>query len=131
MHAPPARVLHRTVKGWKTPGDTIVISGASRFRNPFTFAMAYELGYAREGDTEAARQATYSAFQEWINGNRSMWDSDEGRRAHRKILDGLPGLRGKNIACRCPLPPEGQPDYCHGVILLRRANRPETTGGCA
>jgi len=31
-------------------------------------------------------------------------------------------FRGKNLACRCPLPERGKPDYCPVVRLLRIAN---------
>ena len=54
------------------------------------------------------------AFREWIyDTNRSEL--------------GLPAtdeLRGKNLACWCPLPKPGEPDYCHAAILLEIANAP-------
>lgn len=31
-------------------------------------------------------------------------------------------LRGRDIACWCPLPVEGQPDFCHGAFLKDLAN---------
>jgi hypothetical protein len=31
-------------------------------------------------------------------------------------------LRGKTLACWCPLPAEGEPDICHGAVLLEIAN---------
>lgn len=33
-------------------------------------------------------------------------------------------LRGKSLACWCPLPPPGEPDHCHAAILLEIANDP-------
>jgi hypothetical protein len=80
--------------------------------------MAYELGYAQHGDVEQARKAVVGAFEDWLRGNRLMWQSEEGDRARQRILDGLPGLRGKNLACYCP---EGSP--CHADVLLRLAAR--------
>jgi len=35
----------------------------------------------------------------------------------------LKHLRGKNIACWCPLPENGEPDMCHGAVLLELANQ--------
>lgn len=32
-------------------------------------------------------------------------------------------LRGKNLACWCPLPEPGQPDHCHAAVLLELANK--------
>jgi hypothetical protein len=31
-------------------------------------------------------------------------------------------LRGCNLACWCALPKPGEPDQCHGAVLLRLAN---------
>jgi hypothetical protein len=67
--------------------------------------MAYELGYAQHGDTETARAAVVGAFEDWLRGNRSMWQSE---------------LAGKNLACYCPA---GAP--CHADVLLRLANPTE------
>lgn len=38
------------------------------------------------------------------------------------LAKGLPELRGKNLACFCPLPPPGEPDRCHAAVLLEIAN---------
>lgn len=40
----------------------------------------------------------------------------------KRIAMELDRLRGRNLACWCPLPAEGQPDLCHAAILLRIAN---------
>jgi hypothetical protein len=119
--AQPHRVQRRRSKGWRTPPNTVIVTRPSRFGNPFTLAMAYELGYARHGDTEQARKAVVGAFEDWLNGNRMMWQSAEGDAARQRILDGLPELRGKNLACWCPLPEPGQPDHCHATVLLELA----------
>ena len=37
--------------------------------------------------------------------------------------DELEKLRGKNLACWCPLPKDGEPDMCHAGALLEMANR--------
>jgi len=34
------------------------------------------------------------------------------------ILEALPTLQGKNLACWCPLPRAGEPDICHAAVLL-------------
>ena len=36
-------------------------------------------------------------------------------------------LRGKNLACTCPLPKPGEPDHCHAAVLLELSNPPEGT----
>ena len=36
----------------------------------------------------------------------------------------LDELRGKNLACWCPLPEPGERDQCHAAVLLELANDP-------
>lgn len=118
----PEAVQRRRTKGWRKPDNCVIVSRPSRFGNPFTIALAYELGYAPPGDVEAARRAASEAFQSWLDGNRSMWTSARGVAARERILADLHLLRGKDLACTCPLPEPGQPDHCHRAILLRLAN---------
>ncbi len=40
------------------------------------------------------------------------------------ITDIIKGLRGKNVGCWCKLPAPGEPDICHGAVLLEIANGP-------
>jgi len=120
----PERIQRKRTKGW-TKGAAVIVTRPSRLGNPFTLDMAYELGYAAHGDTETARRSATGAFQDWLRGNRLMWQSEEGDIARQRILDALPELRGKDIACYCPLPEPGQPDHCHGAVLLELANTPE------
>ena len=122
----PVRIQRKRTRGWRKPEGAVIVTRPSRFGNPFTFAMAYELGYADHGDTETARRAVLGAFRSWLAGNRLMWQSEEGDTARQRILDGLPELRGKDLACYCPLPAEGDPDNCHAAVLLDLANQEAT-----
>jgi hypothetical protein len=45
----------------------------------------------------------------------------EARRA--EVISALASLRGKNLACWCPLPEPGKCDICHAALLLELANR--------
>lgn len=119
----PRRIQRRRTKGWRKPEGTVIVSRPSRFGNPFTFAMAYELGYADHGDRQTARKAVLGAFRSWLAGNRLMWQSEEGDAARARILADLHLLRGKDLACTCPLPAPGQPDHCHAAVLLELANQ--------
>ncbi|MEW2071979.1 DUF4326 domain-containing protein [Streptomyces sp. NPDC007346] len=122
----PTRIQRRRTKGWRKPDNTVIVTRPSRFGNPFTLGMVHELGYAQPGEIVATRRAAVGAFQDWLRGNRLMWQSEEGDTARQRLLDGLPELRGKNLACYCPLPKPGQPDYCHAAVLLKLANEPAT-----
>jgi hypothetical protein len=47
----------------------------------------------------------------------------EAQQTHyRAVIAALPTLRGKNLACWCPLPAPGDPDICHAAIYLEMAN---------
>jgi len=47
-------------------------------------------------------------------------------RRRTEVLQALPTLRSKNLACWCPLPKDGEPDSCHAAILLQLANAART-----
>lgn len=113
----PRRIQRKRTPGWTLAGATdnpngaVIADRTSRYGNPFTIALATEFGY------EQPRAAAVSAFDEWLSGNRDMWQSDEGDRRRERILDNLHRLRGRDLACACD---EG--DACHADVLIRRAN---------
>jgi hypothetical protein len=39
------------------------------------------------------------------------------------LIEMLGELRGNNLACVCPLPSDGEPDFCHAATWLEFANR--------
>ena len=41
----------------------------------------------------------------------------------QQVLETLPSLRGRNLACWCAVPKKGEPDNCHAALLLQLANR--------
>jgi HAD superfamily hydrolase (TIGR01484 family) len=47
---------------------------------------------------------------------------EELRQRRKAVLEALPALRGKKLACWCPLPETGEPDNCHAALLLELAN---------
>jgi hypothetical protein len=91
----PERIQRKRSKGWRMPENTVSVTRPGKWGNPFE--VGPELSAA-----EAVR-----LFEE-------------------NILPGLPvhELRGKNLACFCPL---GSP--CHADLLLRSANAEDRPGG--
>lgn len=118
----PRRIQRRRTKGWRLPSNAVIVSRPSRFSNPFTIAGALEWGGA--DTTEQARELCTTAFRSWLRGNRDWWMGPKADATRERILAELPKLRGKDLACYCPLPAEGQPDHCHGAVLLELANAP-------
>ncbi|MDX2702188.1 DUF4326 domain-containing protein [Streptomyces sp. PA03-6a] len=118
----PKRIQRRRVKGWRKPDNCVVVSRPSRFGNPFTIkdAIAAEMTDPRSAVTQF--------YSEWLRvGTEGHWYQETyriGRQVfdRRRILADLHLLRGKDLACTCPLPEPGQPDHCHAAVLLQLAN---------
>lgn len=97
----------------------IRVARPGRFGNPFSREAAIASGYA----TEVTWQAfVVECFRDWLGPRqhgRDWWQGPQSDERRKVILDGLPALRGKNLACWCKL---GAP--CHADVLLELANRP-------
>jgi hypothetical protein len=112
--ARPRRVQLQRRKGWRMPANTVKVDRTTPFGNPFA---------AKEHGRERA-VALYCA---WIAGQPIRAAVLPDRRtdlARRRValLRALPALRGKHLACWCPLPAEGGLDTCHAAVLLALAN---------
>ena len=86
----PIRVQRKRTKNWRMPENTIYVGRPSRYGNP------------------------------WVVGKQGIETAQEAvdlYRYHLKDRNLFPELRGKNLACFCPL---DKP--CHADILLEIAN---------
>ncbi|MDX3064013.1 DUF4326 domain-containing protein [Streptomyces sp. ND04-05B] len=121
----PVRVQLRT-KGWRKPENTVVVSWPSRFGNPFLIKDAIEAEWSQP------HRACAENYSEWLRvGTAGGWYETTYRIGkqvldRRQVLHDIRKLRGKNLACTCPLPEPGQPDHCHAAVLLKLANEPAT-----
>jgi hypothetical protein len=116
----PKRIQLSRRKGSRKPDGAVVVARLSRLGNPFTMAAYQEYMDPTASDNEA-RRACVDAFRDWLRGN--TWAAGSGPEWEQRRADylaALPGLRGKDLACWCPL---DQP--CHGDVLLEMANVPE------
>jgi hypothetical protein len=93
------------------PENTVSVTRPGPFGNPFRTESALEAGYL-----DGAKMATW-AYREWLRGAVDFADQYPQLRA--TVLDMLPNLRGKNLACFCAL---DKP--CHADVLLEIANAP-------
>jgi hypothetical protein len=97
------------------PANTVKVDRTTLFGNPFSIK---DHGHDR----------AVALHRAWLTGHRLADDSvPAARRAEltalrEQVLDALPALRGKNLACWCPLPEPGQRDSCHAALLLEMAN---------
>lgn len=96
----PVRIQLSRKKGWRMPPNTVKVDRSTNWGNP-----------VKVGPGCTAQQAV-DVFRRAIeDNNRSFLLCFEPRDVPRK-------LRGKNLACWCPL---DQP--CHADVLLELANR--------
>ena len=90
----PVRIQLSRRKGWRMPANTVKVCRPGKWGNPFRACA----------DRDAA-DAVY-AYEWWIR--------EQGGKA---LLAELSELKGKDLACWCPL---DQP--CHADVLLELAN---------
>src|SRR5204862_232537 len=90
----PGRVQLRRLRGWKLPGNTVVVARPTPWGNPFKRDRHGKLGAVNE-------------FRKWI-----------GLPAQAKLVDRANrALAGRNLACWCK---PGEP--CHADVWLELAN---------
>ena len=87
----PIRIQRKRTKGWKMPPNTVYVGRPTKWGNPFIIG--------RDGNVETCVEK-YRLLREM-----------------HKHLTNYSELRGKNLACWCPL---DKP--CHADILLKLAN---------
>lgn len=120
----PIRVQRKRVKGWKLPENTVSVTRPGKWGNPFVVGKKYENGawlacmypynefieiYRKGGITPATTEEAIELYKLHMATKIKMWPEQT-----RKELE---SLRGKNLACFCPL---DKP--CHVDVLLKFAN---------
>lgn len=105
----PTRIQLSRRKGARKPEKAVVVARPTIWGNPFKVGAAVEAGYSRAG--------CVSAFEDWLAGNPWACGADRYETQRATILARIGELRGKDLACWCPL---DQP--CHADVLLRLAN---------
>jgi hypothetical protein len=112
--AKPHRVQIHRIKGWRMPANTVKVDRTTQFGNPFSIK---EHGHDR----------AVALHRAWLTDRLAGHEIPAARREElaalrKQVLDALPALRGKNLACWCPLPEPGERDSCHAALLLDMAN---------
>lgn len=112
--------------GWRKPEGSVVCSRPGRWGNPFDLAWA-RLGDETLTDYEA-RVYVVKVFRAWLtDDNYAAWFRSallDKRRAW--MLDHLGELAGRDLLCWCPLPADGEDDWCHAAVLLELARGGES-----
>jgi Domain of unknown function (DUF4326) len=97
------RIQRKRTKGWKMPPNTVYVGRPSKWGNPWTVGQT-----VGPHDTPMSAEEAADNYRKWMAANQAGLE---------KYRVPLAPLRGKNLACWCPL---NQP--CHADVLLEIAN---------
>lgn len=93
------------------PANTVKVDRTTLFGNPFSVK-------------EHGHDSAVALHRAWLTGESLGKGLSKGLRQRRNsVLEALHSLRGKNLACWCPLAKHGERDSCHAALLLELANR--------
>lgn len=91
----PIRVQRKRTKGWKMPANTVYVGRPTKYGNPY--------------------QVSSNATDEFIKKQIDKYEQSMGMMLKQ---DAIKELKGKNLACFCPL---DKP--CHADVILKIANQ--------
>ena len=107
LTARPIRIQLSRKQGWRMPPNTVVVARPSGYGNPIRIGALVKIEvHGSMYDAKVTPAIAVELYREYIKG------------ALRRSPKLLHTLRGKNLACWCPL---GAP--CHADVLLEIANR--------
>lgn len=129
----PQRIQRKRTKGWRMPADTIYVGRPTIFGNPFRVFGENEYVYCDASHIRTVL-TPWIVYDHQQDIHRHPATSDMVVELYRAWVTGeiAPGhvvpcaadeaaihrLRGKNLACFCPLGKS-----CHADVLLELANR--------
>lgn len=115
--AAPQRIQLSRKRGWRKPEGAIAVARPSSWGNPWregtTNWSVLPGGLIDRSGKVLTRQDAVDSYR-----NSLLASPDQIEAARRE-------LAGKDLACWCPLPLEGEPDICHAAVLLAIANAPD------
>lgn len=104
----PKRVQLSRKKGWRMPENTVSVARPGRWGNPYRVGL------------DGTAEECVGLFRDWAV-NVLEYEDELGDR------EWLSSLRGKDLACWCPLTDKhGNPVPCHADVLLELANKEPT-----
>lgn len=101
----PRRIQRQRTKGWRMPEGAVYVGRPTRWANPFRVGHTHPYDANRTVKDSAEAVDLYRQNCDWRTGTYP----DAPRVAER--------LRGKDLACWCPLD-----EACHADVLLEWAN---------
>lgn len=109
----PQRVQLSRKRGWRMPENAVKVDRSTKWGNP------YRIG----AQPYFSRDMVLSLFETLLTMDISDEDVGPESAAYRRwVREHIHELRGKDLACWCPLPPLYERDRCHAAVLLKLAN---------
>ena len=102
----PRRVQLSRKKGWRMPPNTVKVDRTTKWGNPFVVGKSGGVYTAKV----MSRRHAWQLFNSIASDNKEL------------VAAAKSELRGKNLACWCPLPQPYEHDECHAAVLLEIAN---------
>ena len=109
----PKRIQRKRIKGWRMPENTVYVGRGSKWGNPYIVVKKRTGGYMIKG----YGRALYGWKTYAIDRSVELYRKRVAKHFHP--LD-IKELKGKNLACWCPLG-----HSCHADVLLEIAGRPK------
>jgi hypothetical protein len=110
----PQRIQLKRTKGWRMPANTVIVARPGKYGNRYIVNGALTLHVDGElhevPDRATAKRLHREELEHWLTLRPDL------------VTPMLEALRGRNLACWCPI---GEP--CHADTLLEYANRPMAT----
>lgn len=126
----PQRIQRKRTKGWRMPEGAVYVGRPTLWGNPYTVEAVHRSGpfdvvvdgefRAQATGIEAARRIAVGRYRDHLLTYMGRLSGVETPTISAIRAE----LRGKDLACWCPL---DQP--CHADVLLEIANEPTTTRG--
>lgn len=131
----PKRIQRKRTKGWKMPDNTVYVGRPTKWGNPFYVRATsrkrdkWEVRHGEEllasfSKKHEAQQEAIRLFEKWFSIEIAQPETElfEFRTKYGwhgfAMRAAIRVLRGKNLACFCPLD-----SPCHADVLLKLANQ--------
>lgn len=101
------RIQRKRTASFRLPANTICVTRPGKWGNPFP---AY--------DSSIKERQTATLLLLNLLGSRATHLDQEHLMPYPSDEEIRAELAGKNLACWCPLPKDGEQDWCHAAVLL-------------
>lgn len=114
----PQRIQLKRTKGWRIPENTIKVDRSTRYGNPWSVKETLEKNLFVPSEVP---RVCVECFRAWLSDKGTQYEKfplyEKLKDRRQVILDSLPELKGKNLACWC------SGEFCHADVLLELANK--------